>query len=385
MAWQIYELTDSAAQIGILGLARAGPQMGLLLFGGLLADTFDRRRLLVFTTLAQLAVSSSLFALTLAHAVTPPILFVASALLALFTALGGPSRQSFMPALVPRPHLGNAIALNNAQRNVGQIAGPSLAGVLLTASGAEWCYFVDAFSWLALLASILAVNVRRESGAGLRGLGLDALREGFRYSFSQPLLLSLIALDFGANFFGSPRALLPVYARDVFHVGANGLGLMYAASSIGAVVAGVFLSMIGHPRRTGLFVLLALGFYAVSIIAFALSPAFVVAVIMLACMGAGDTINAVLRTTIVQLVTPDALRGRVSSLNSVFTGGGPQLGQFESGLVAEWWGAQASALTGGIATLLIVLGVAAVPAVRRFEPERTVGGTVSAGKGERTG
>jgi MFS family permease len=366
MAWQIYELTDSVTQIGLLGLARALPQMGLVLFGGLLADTFDRRQLLMSTQLAQFFVSGALCLLSLLQAIAPWHLFAASALLALFTALGGPARQSFIPSLVPRAHLSNAIALNNTQRNVGQIAGPSLAGLLLAATGAAWCYAVDAVSWFAIVIALLLVHTRQAQDVGRRGIALDALREGFRFSLSQPVLLALIVLDFGANFFGAPRALLPVYARDVFQVGANGLGMMYAASSVGAVAAALVLSTRGEPRRAGIGALGGLAFYGFCIAGFALSPSFWLALVMLAGMGAGDTINAVLRMTIVQLVTPDALRGRVSSLNSVFTAGGPQLGQFRSGIVADWWGPSASALSGGLATLLLVAGVACVPAVRRF-------------------
>jgi MFS family permease len=366
MAWQIYELTNSPLQIGLLGLARAIPQMGLTLFGGLLADAMDRRRLMISTQVAQLGVAGALVALTIAGAITPAVLYIASALLALFTALENPARQAYVPNLVPREDLASGIALATSQRQAGYIIGPSLGGLLLAAAGPICCYAGDALSRLVMALALLLIRAR-QSRSGRGRVTFAALGEGLAFVRGQPLILSLMVLDFGANFFGSPRALLPVYARDIFQVGAAGLGPLYAASSIGALSGSLALGFIGQPKRAGRWVLLGVTFYSLCAMAFALSQSYWLAVLLLGAMGVGDTVSSVLRGTINQIVTPDALRGRVSAVNSVFINGGPQLGQFESGVVAAWWGVGVSAFTGGLLTLLVVLGVtAAVPAIRQF-------------------
>jgi MFS family permease len=369
MAWQIYELTDSVLQIGLLGLARAIPQMILTLFGGILADALDRRRMLIGTQLTQFAVAAGLVGFTVTGAMSPTVLYVASALLAIFGALENPARQAYAPNLVPREDLTSAIALTTSMRQVGYVSGPALGGLALAAAGPASCYGMDAAA-RALMSGLLLM-IRMRQIAGRRGrITLASFLEGLAFVRSQPIILSLMVLDFGANFFGSPRALLPVYARDIFQVGPEGLGILFAASSIGGLAGSITMSMITQPRNAGRWVLLGVTFYAFAAMAFAVSPTFWVAAAMLLCMGVGDNVSSVLRGSINQLVTPDDLRGRVSAVNSIFVNVGPQLGQFESGVVAAWTSVPVAAFTGGLATLLLVLGVAAVPAVRRFNLPR---------------
>ncbi|MEA2642829.1 MAG: hypothetical protein QOF51_4223 [Chloroflexota bacterium] len=365
MAWQIYELTGSPLQIGLLGLARGIPQIALTLLGGMLADAVDRRRLMMAMQLAQFCVSASLVALTAAELIEPFMLYVASALLAVFAGLENPTRASYVPNLVPRADLTSAIAFTTSMRQVAYILGPSLAGVVLGFAGVVWCYTVDATSWVLMLSSLALIR-GRQAASGRRGVSFAALAEGIAFVRSQRIILLLMVLDFSANFFGSPRALLPVYAKDIFHVGPEGLGLLYAASSIGALGGAFVMSTIGQPQRAGRWVLTGVVFYSVCAMGFALSPVYWVALILLVGMGVGDTVSSVLRGSINQLVTPDRLRGRVSAVNSVFINGGPPLGQFESGAVAALWGVPASAFTGGLATLLVALSIAAIPAARRF-------------------
>jgi MFS family permease len=367
MAWQIYQLTDSPLEIGLLGLARAIPTLAMLLFGGLLADAFDRRRLLLTVQVGQLAISVSLVVLSHAGAITPPMLYAASALLALFSAVETPSRQAIVPNLVSREELTSALALNSTQRNVASIAGPSLAGLLLAFSDPAWCYTVDACSWFVMIGALLMLRVPLPPGRGRSAISLASLREGLGFVLTHPVILCFMCLDFGATLFGNPRALFPVFARDILGMGAAGLGLLYAASSVGALLGAAGLSGVRTMSRPGIGVLSGVAFYAFTICIFAVSTSAWLSALMLGLSAAGNTLSTVLRGTVNQLLTPDELRGRVTSVNSLFTNGGPQLGQFESGLVAELWGAEVSALTGGIATLVLVGAVAMVPAVRRFE------------------
>jgi MFS family permease len=377
MAWQIYELTNSPLQIGLLGLARALPQMALTLVGGLLADAVDRRRMLMATQVAQFVVAAILVLFTVSGVITPAVLYACSAFFALFTALENPSRQAYVPNLLPREQLASGIALATSQRQAGYIIGPSLGGVLLAFAGPGACYAGDAISRFFMFCTLLVIHGRQPSRRRGR-ITLSALGEGITFVRGERVVMSLMVLDLAANFFGSPRALLPVYARDVFHVGEVGLGMLFAASAIGAFSGSLVMGFLPQPKNAGIWVLVGVAFYSICAMGFAGTPllltgplaetnvAFVAAVVLLGLMGVGDTVSSVLRGTINQAVTPDDLRGRVSAVNSVFINSGPALGQFESGVVADRWGVGVSAFTGGLATLLCVAGIALVPAVRRF-------------------
>ncbi|MBI2209505.1 MAG: MFS transporter [Deltaproteobacteria bacterium] len=368
MAWQIYELTDSPLQIGLLGLARALPQVVLLLLGGLLADAVNRRKLMMCTQTSLFLVSATLAFLTLAGRTTPLMLYITTVLLALFSSLEGPARNSLVPSLVPREQLAQALALNSSQRHIAVIAGPSLAGLVLALLGPAACYAVDAFSWLVMLLSLSLLQTELQEGKGWGAISINSLREGLAFVWGHAVIFPLMVMDFAANFFGSSKALLPIYARDILSVGPEGLGVLYSASAVGSLLAAAGMSLSGRARHAGLWILVGVGIYGTSTALFAGSRTFWLSVLLLASAGAGDTISAVLRGTINQLSAPDELRGRMVSINSIFTNSGPGLGQFESGLVAAWLGAELSALTGGLATLAI-LGVvaAAFPNIRRYQ------------------
>jgi MFS family permease len=268
---------------------------------------------------------------------------------------------------VPREHLGQALALQGTQRYVPLIAGPSLAGLVLSLYGPAACYLLDAVSWVAMVSALLFLRAEIPQGGGWRTVSVNSLREGLGFVRSHGVILPLMILDFGATFFGNVRGLFPIYARDILFVGPKGLGVLYSARAVGSLCAAAAISFIGPIPRAGRWVMIGISLYGLSTTLFAGSNVFWFSVVMLALCGAGDTISSILRSTINQLNTPDELRGRMSSINSIFTMSGPQLGQFESGVVAAWLGAKTAALTGGVATLVIVGAVAAgFPRVRRF-------------------
>ena len=371
MAWQIYELTNSALQIGLLGVARALPQIALLLVGGLLADAMNRRKLMMCTQLGLFCVSTLLALLTFAGKASPQVLYVATVFLAFFTSLEQPSRQSLIPSLVPRAQLVQALALQGTQRYVPIIAGPSLAGVVLALWGPAACYAVDACSWLAMLAALRLLRTKIPEGGGWKTISVDSLREGWQFVWAHGVIFPLMILDFSATFFGNVRGLFPIYARDILFVGPKGLGLLYASRAVGSLLAAGAMALFGPVKHSGRWIFLGIAIYGVATVLFAGSQVFWFSFLMLALTGAGDTISSILRSTINQLSTPDELRGRMSSINSIFTSSGPQLGQFESGVVAAWLGAQLSALTGGIATLFVLIVVAAsFPSLRQFQIPR---------------
>jgi MFS family permease len=376
MAWQIYELTNSPLQLGLLGLARGAPMLVLLLFGGMLADAMNRRHLMMMTQIGQMFVSASLALMTLLGRITPLGLYAASLFLALFSSLEQPARTAIIPNLVPRDDLSNALALSGTQRHVATIVGPSLAGLLLARSGPTLCYAVDAISWLAMLAALAMMRPLSQAARGRGAVSMGALREGVEFVWIHPVILSMMALDFGQNFFGSGRALLPVYARDILGVGPQGLGLLYSATSAGALVMGVVMSVRRPVQRPGVWVLVSVSIYGVFTTLFGVSRFFWLSFLMLAGAGAANTVSFVLRNTINQLVTPDDIRGRVTSVNSMFTNTGPQLGQFEAGALAATIGPVGATALGGVLVTSIAAGLAAVGSVRRFEiRERVLAGT----------
>ena len=366
MAWQMYELTNSPLALAMLGLTRAIPQIALALFGGVLADAMDRRKFMIAMQALQAIASLWLAVLAFSHSITPLALIIGNLAFAVGSAIETPSRQAVVANLVPRSDLTSAIALNNVGRNAAPSVGSSLAGALLALAGPSWCYLVDGISWFALIGA-LAVIHRSLQGERRSTISLKAVAEGVRFVRSQHVVLSFMVLDFGATFFGTANSLLPIYARDILMVGPVGLGLMFAAPSVGQVATGFIMASTTKIRRAGKWVLIGVGLYGACTCGFAVSHYFVFSLLMLVGTGVGNGVSAILRSTSNNLLTPDDLRGRVAAVNSVFTGGGPQLGQFEGGMVAQIFGATASALSGGVGVLLLVAAIALVPEVRRFD------------------
>lgn len=367
MAWQIYELTDSPLQIGLLGLVRAVPQMFILLFGGLLADAMNRRKLMMVTQASLFFVSGALALLTLAGQVTPLKLYGVTVFLALFSSLESPSRQAIVTNLVPAEDLARAFAVFSTQRQIATIAGPSIAGLVLAFAGPGICYGIDAASWIVMLASLALIRTKLPERGGWRTISLNSLRAGFRFVWSHAVIFPFLMMDFGANIFGTVRSLFPIYARDILAVGPQGLGILYAASAAGALLGALGFSVWGPARQAGRWILFGVTIYGLTLLLFAGSHLFWLSVLLLVGSGIGDTISAILRSTINQLSTPDELRGRMASINSIFTNSGPQLGQFQAGALAALIGTELAATSGALVILLIVAVLAArFPHVRDY-------------------
>jgi MFS family permease len=249
-----------------------------------------------------LLVSATLALLTYSGMASPHLLYASTMLLALFSSLEQPSRQSLIPNLVPRQDLAQALALQGTQRYVPMIAGPSLAGIVLAFSGPAACYTIDALSWLAMLLALLLLRTKISEGGGLRTVSLRSLKEGIGFVWRHGIILPLMLLDFGATFFGNVRGLLPIYARDILFVGPTGLGVLYAARAVGSVSAAAAMSFRGPVRRGGLWVFIGVGIYGLATVLFAYSGMFWFSVLMLTLTGVGELISR-LRGTINQLQT----------------------------------------------------------------------------------
>jgi MFS family permease len=354
MAWQIYELTNSPLQIGLIGLARAVPQIFVMLFGGLLADSMNRRKLMMITQASLFLVSATLALLDFAGQVTAPKLYGVTVFLALFSSLESPSRQSIVTHLVPSEDLSRALAISSTQRQIATIAGPSMAGVVLAIAGPTACYAIDAMSWLVMFGALALIRVKLPERGGWRTISFRSLAEGFRFAWSHPVIFPLLMMDFGVNIFGTVRTLLPIYARDILAAGPQGLGVLYGATAAGALLGSFGFSLRGPVRRAGRWILFGVAIYGLCLLLFAHSRIFWFSVLLLAGSGMGDAISAILRATINQLSSPDELRGRMASIHSVFTNSGPQLGQFQIGALASVIGAEFATLSGAVVILLIV-------------------------------
>ncbi len=366
--WHIYLLTKSPLALGLIGLTRLVPILAFSLLSGLVADAMDRRRLMLITQ-CGMAAAALLLALISFQEVTVvwPIYALAMAGAA-FSTFDTPARQSLIPNLVPREHLANAFSLNATMFQIASVLGPSLAGVVIASRGVAWAYLLNGISFLAVIVALLLMQPVPPPEAGRSAISLQAALEGLRFVFQAPIIRANMLLDFFATFFASATALLPIFAQDILHVGAQGYGLLYAAPSLGAIVSGIVLALHGQLRRQGRTLLLAVAGYGMATVVFGISTSFWITFVALALTGTADMVSMVIRSTVRQLLTPDAMRGRMVSWNMLFFAGGPQLGEMEAGLLARWLGPVISVVAGGVGCLVAAGAVAWwTPQLRGFE------------------
>ncbi len=358
-----------ALALGLVGLVRVVPIVAFSLFSGVVADVLDRRRLMLITQSAMALLAGILAWLTFRGLSSVWPVYVLAALASAASAFDAPARQSLIPNLVPREDLPNALSLNTIVFQAASVTGPSLAGLTIGAAGVGWAYTFNALSFLAVIVGLLLMrDVRPASSTSTSDISLKAAMEGLRFVFAAPMIRSTMLLDFFATFFSSATALLPIFAQDVLKVGADGYGVLYAAPSVGALVASLaMVRAVDTIERRGQTLLWSVGAYGAATVVFGLSRDFWLTFACLAAAGAADTVSMVLRNIVRQLETPDHLRGRMVGVNMVFFMGGPQLGELEAGLVANWWGPVASVVSGGIGSLVATGWIAgATPALRRY-------------------
>jgi MFS family permease len=367
VVWQLYLLSGSPLALGMLGLFRIVPIIVFALGGGVVADALDRRRLMLFTQTALAMVSIALAVLSHAQRTTPAAIYALAFVAGAATAFDNPARQALVPRLVDREQLPNALSLYATVWQVATIAGPALGGALLAWSGPTAIYLLDVVSFGAVIAALLAMK-HRHVGLGKSQISAKAALDGLRFIHRTPLIWSTMLLDFAATFFAGSMLLLPIFADQLLHVGPRGLGFLYAAQPAGAALTGAALSTFPLPRRQGAAMLWAVALYGGAIAVFGISPWFWLSFLMLAVSGAADTVSMVIRQTIRQTLTPDELRGRMSSVNMIFFMGGPQLGEVEAGVVAKLLGVRVAVGSGGLLCAATAAAVALlVPALRRYQ------------------
>ena len=372
LPYQLYVQTKSPLLTGLLGAAELIPLMTMALVGGALADKVDRRRLLLLDQVALVLIAGALCAAALAG--EPPVwlLYVLGALLAGFGAVQNVARSAIIPNLVRPELLRSALAVNYGLYQLTMVVGPGLGGLLISAGGVQLAYGVDALSCGAMVLGVIAISAqppKRDEDAPELNIR-RSIAEGLRFVRRSKALIGSFAIDLNAMAFGMPRALFPVLAVSVYHAGASGTGLLYAAVSAGATVAALTTGWLEHVRRLGLIVIGAVVAWGLAIFFAALVPSLWFAAAMLALAGAADSVSAVCRNVINQSLTPDALRGRMSSIYSLVVTSGPRVGDIESGAVASLTSARVSMASGGLACIAGVgLIVLAFPQLAAFDLE----------------
>ncbi len=369
LAYQVYSLHQSPLELGGLGMVRLVPNLLFSLGGGVLADRVDRRRLLLLTEPALLCCALALAVSTYMGWATLWIIYAITALAATIGTVGEPTRDALLPALVPRAHLTNALSWAITVGSVMAIAGPALGGLALGALGVAGTYAVEACAIAIAIGTLAAMRARLGAAEVSDTPGWRAALEGLRFVRGNTIILGVMALDFLANFWGSATILLPVLADRVFHVGPTALGFLYAAPAVGSVIGAAAMTALSHRlRRPGGPLLVALACYGLATIGLGLARELPLAFLALIGVGLADTIGMTCRSQILQLATPNTLRGRVTAAEQLFTGGGPQAGQLEAGVVAARLGAPFAIISGGIACVISVALVAwLVPAIRRYD------------------
>jgi MFS family permease len=393
--WHIYLLTRSPLALGFVGLTRVVPVIIFSLWGGVVADRYDRRRIMITTQLSMTAVALALATLTFTRRETLWALYALNFLSAAAGAFDNPARNSLLPRLVPKEELPGALSLNFSVFQTAMIGGPAIAGLILAGhaslapapapgspgvtisgntAGLALIYFVNAVSFLAVIFTLVTM---RTSGAPEEGAGdahpWEALKEGLRFVFTTPLMVWTMGLDFIATFLSGSMSLLPIFADVVLKVGARGYGVLVAVPAIGALAGSILVSVRPLPSRQGRIFLWSVGAYGAATVVFGFSRRFELTLAALAAVGFADAISTVIRQTLRQVITPDRLRGRMTSVNAIFFMGGPQLGELEAGLVASLFASTAVGVTvavvsGGFLTIAVTAAVALLAAgVRRYD------------------
>lgn len=350
LGWQMYDITGSAWQLGLVGLFQFVPALLMTLPAGQAADRWHRGRIFAASVALQAVVALGMAVSAWKGSTSSDLILALSVLLGVARAFQMPAQQAITPLLVPAGMLPRAVAVSASGMEFAIITGPALGGLIYLA-GPEAVY--GSCLLLLMTATFLALGVRLRQPPRAQAMTVSSALDGLRFVWRRKVLLGAFSLDLFAVLLGGATALLPIYAKDILHTGPEGLGLLRAAPSVGALGMALVLTRWPPRRRVGRMLLGAVAVFGVATLVFGLSTHFGLSMLALAVAGAADNVSVVIRNTLMQLDTPDAIRGRVSAVNSIFIGASNQLGEFESGAVAEWLGPIASVLIGGVGTLMV--------------------------------
>jgi MFS family permease len=366
-SWLLYQLTGSAVLLGLNGIFRAIPALTLGVISGTFADRYDRRWMLLWTQVILGSLSLAVGLLDDFGHIQPWHIYTFTFMSAAVGAFDGPARQAMFPALVPRPALPNAVALNSLLWKGSALIGPSLGGVAISLMGTAGAFYANALSFLVVVITLLMLRVTAKATAKRRRHFMAETQEGFKYIIARPIILGITVMEAVASVFGLDHTMLTIYASDVLRVGAHGFGLLQSARGLGAVVgSGLFLA-IGQKPYQGKILMVTAILYGIFFGLFGLAPTFATALALMTLIGLTDTVWGAARGTIMQMITPDNFRGRVMGVFQLSNRGLHPLGQVESGLLIPLIGVRETTLFGGILVTVVTLLTAwKVPAIAKF-------------------
>lgn len=350
VGWYVYSVTKSPLALGLSGLASFAPSAFFALFTGHVADTYDRRLVVSIAFSISATAAFGLLAIALLGVTNVNLIYACILLLGASRAFANPAAQALTPNLVPKEHFANAVTWYSSAWSTARIVGPAIGGLLFVAgAGAPFlaCFLLFATAALCMFM----IDAGKQSKAGRGPITWETLSAGLKFIWTRKVILGGISLDLVAVLFGGATALLPIVAQDILGTGAWGLGLLRAAPAMGAILMGALLAHIPIRAGAGKKMLIAVGCYGLAVIGFGLSANLLLSMLMLAIVGASDQVSVVVRHTMVQSETPDEMRGRVAAVNAIFISGSSDLGEFESGVTAAWWGTVPAIILGGAATM----------------------------------
>lgn len=360
VAWQIYELTGNPAALGLIGVANFLPIIFFSLVGGLAVDKLDRKKVLILMQGIQSILALVLFGATIFHFINPWIIYLILVLVSTSQSFSIPARQSVIPHLVPKKYFMNAVSLNTLQYQTAIMVGPAVAGFLIGGIGVQAVYLLNALSFVFFIGALFSIKVPfQKHDREYVSFSVSSIMEGIKFILKTPILYTTMFLDFLATFFGTANILMPIFAKDVLHVGAQGLGFLYSAPAVGGVLAGLLVTALHHKiSHHGRAIIVSIIIYGLATIGFGLSKIFPLSIFFLVLVGFGDMVSTIIRNTLRQIITPDYLRGRMSSVMRMFFQGGPQLGEIEAGFLAKAIGGPATVVVGGVGVVLITSFIA---------------------------
>ena len=355
--WQLYQLTKSPLSLGIVGIARFIPILFGSFFSGIIADIYNRKKIIFIVQFFSIITALALFGLTFTNKITPLYIYILVGLDALFYCFESPARQAMGPTIIAKEDFPLAVNIMNITYQSTLFIGPAISGFIIAFYGVKSIYAINAVSFIAVMIALILMKplpkiIKKPI------FNLEGFKDGFRFVFKHPLIKSTMFIDFFATFFGSASTMMPIFAVDILKVGPREMGFLYAAPSVGAILAGLFFPLLSRIKDYGKMIVYAIIFYGINVFLFSLSRNFYLSLLFIGLSGCGDMISVILRNIIRQLNTPDHIRGRMTAINMAFYSGGPQLGEFEAGFAANILGAPLSVAVGGIATILTTIFIA---------------------------
>ena len=382
VGWQVYEITKRPLDLGYVGLAQFLPGFALFLFAGHAADLYDRRKLLMWCYGGFALCSALLLAITWRAPQSVHAIYFVLVLLGIVRCFNWPASRALLPQLVPEEHFSNAVAWTASTFQIANIAGPAIGGIAYALfRGPEGVYTIAVA--VSILSTILTMRIHPQPTspepaspekelAEKEPASLRTVLAGFRFIWEKKLILGSISLDMFAVLLGGAVALLPVYARTILHTGPWGLGLLRSAPGVGAALMAIVVAHRPIRRRAGLTMLLSVAAFGVLTIVFGISHSLILSLIALFLLGVSDMVSVIIRATLIQVATPDEMRGRVNAVDMLFIGVSNELGEFESGLTAQWFGTVPAVVLGGVGTLLVIAAWAWLFPERREADQLTV-------------